>query len=78
MRTYYIGLIDNNKLPFGRKRTNTVTLQAVSNKDCLSPDLWQYFGERETTKKDLKSKRTDLLREINKSYGTNFEKININ
>lgn len=75
MPIYYIGFIDNNKLPFNYELSNTVTVQAVRNKDCLSPYIWKYFGERITTKKELKKNRAKLLQEINNSYGTNFERI---
>ena len=76
-RIYHIGLINCNKLPYGHSLSNKVQVQMSLTKDGLSPDLWLYFGERINTKKQMRENRKALLSEINKSYGTTFEKIEV-
>lgn len=62
MRNYHIGFY---------KKGKTLVMQVVSDKDCLSPELFQYLGERRTTKKQLreqlKNEQGFWLAHINKN-----------
>ena len=53
MKTYHIG--------FG-KRDKTLEIEAVRNKDYLSCELYDYYGEREVTKRHLRDMRYGILR----------------
>ena len=68
MQAYHIGLI---------KDGDRVQVQVVSEKDELDPELWQYYGLKETTKEYLKRRSRELLRAINDSHGTSFSRIEI-
>ena len=51
-KTYHIGLEDAGKRPYGyNQRPGLLIIHAVRN-----IDLWQYHGERETTKAGLKAR----------------------
>ena len=67
-KTYFIGFIKSGK---------KVIVQTAKSVDGLSCELWQYFGERVTTKQKLKNSKKELLIEINKSYNKEFTKIQI-
>ena len=78
MKTYFIGLIrgtGNCKCWANGHNKSTVIIQARRNKDYLSPSLWQYYGERETTKKRLNELKLVALQAINKEHGTAFTSI---
>lgn len=66
-KKYFIGLY--------KKSETTLVLQATTNKDCLSCELWKYYGERLTTKDDLKSQKGKLLIAINEAYKTTFQHL---
>lgn len=57
--TYHIGIL---------KRKNSIVLQAVTVKDCLSSEINEYLGKWETTKKALRENKRDLLQEFKKQY----------
>ena len=67
-KCYFIGFV---------KSGSKVIVQLRKSKDYLSCELWQYFGERITTKKRIYEQRKELLSEINTSYKTNFKYIQI-
>ena len=50
--TYFIG--------FG-KRKQTLEIEAVRNKDFLSCEIYDYYGEREVSKEHLKANRYKIL-----------------
>ena len=66
-QTYFMGLI--------KKSANTVILQMRRDKDYLSCELWQYYGERITTKTHQKLYKQALLQAINKTYNKSFTHI---
>ena len=45
--------------------------------DYLDCELWEYMGEREITKKQLRENRFDIMRIVNRDYGTNFTKVEV-
>jgi len=51
-KVYHIGI---------GKRKNTMVIQACRSVDFLSCEIYDYMGERLTTKKYLKKQRYDLL-----------------
>lgn len=51
--TYFIGIA---------KRGNTMVIQACRDKDYLSCEIYDYFGERQVTKKQLRERRYGLLK----------------
>ena len=52
---YYVGV---------SKHKNTLQIEAVHNKDFLSCELYDYFGERDITKKELKARRYRILHQL--------------
>lgn len=75
---YHLGLIKGSgqcKCWANGHRNSTVVLQARRNIDYLSPDLWQYLGERETTKAQLKTNAQHILTWINGAYNTDYAHI---
>lgn len=80
-RTYYIGLIDGGKMPYGyRQRPGLLIIQASAELDALSPDLWQYEGQRVTTKKALKAlarNPSEFLAAINAVYSREFSQVSV-
>ena len=62
---YYVGT---------SKRGKTLVIEAVKDVDYLSCELYDYYGQRETTKQSLKTKRYELLRRLQETnpdvYGT--------
>lgn len=77
MKTYHIGLIKGSGKCFPLHRNgyskDTVIIQARENIDLLSCQLWQYYGERETTKARLVGLKNEILKAINKEYNTSFK-----
>lgn len=59
------------------RRNKTVVIQATTNKDCLSCELVEYFGTRQTTKRHLKEYKAGLLAAIREEipYFKNCERI---
>lgn len=55
-RIYHVGTVKGPK--------DTLIIQARRSVDFLSCEYWQYFGKRETTKKELKDKE-----------GTSFQRV---
>ena len=49
---YYIGI---------GKRGRTLEIEAARDKDFLSCEIYDYYGEREVTKKHLNSNRYNIL-----------------
>lgn len=49
---YHIGLLRNKR---------TLVIQASQNVDCLSCEITEYMGLRETTKKELRRNRYTIL-----------------
>lgn len=45
------------------------------DKNCLSCELWIYWGERIITKKMINEHKQGLLKAINKEFGENFKSI---
>jgi len=68
MRTYYIGLLKDGE---------RLIIQATASVDCLSCQLWKYYGQRMNTKKNLRKNAKELMHEVNKSYGTQFTKVQV-
>jgi hypothetical protein len=56
--SYYIGTL---------KRKNTLVIQARRYLDNLSCELYDYWGERQITKKELRSRRYQILDYLKKS-----------
>ena len=54
-RTYFIGV---------SKRGRTVIVQAAESVDSLSCEIYLYYGERVTTKKNLRDNKRTLLNEF--------------
>ena len=67
-KIYFIGFIKAGK---------TLIVQMRKDKDFLSCQLWQYFGERITTKARIKEQKAALLIEVNKTYNKEFKHIKI-
>ena len=73
MQTYHIGLAKGGHYHGGRE--STLIVQARRSIDFLSCELWKYMGQRETTKAQLKARKSELLSAINTQYGTDFKRI---
>lgn len=78
MRTYFVGLLKGS----GRSgyhsnchHKSTLVVQARTIIDNLSCELWKYYGERITTKKELHRNRFKILKAVNKQYGTSFKRV---
>lgn len=55
---YHVGLLKQ----WGTKRqTETLVIEACRDIDYLSCELWRYEGRRETTKKELRAKRFEIM-----------------
>ena len=52
MQTYFIGM---------SKRGQTLVIEARRNKDFLSCELYDYYGERATSKRQLYQRRYQIL-----------------
>jgi hypothetical protein len=74
---YHIGLVKGIKqgIYSNGHKADTVIIQLRKNIDFLSCELWEYLGERETTKKDYKNKSSDILQWINQKFKTEFKHI---
>lgn len=66
IKTYHIGLLKQGK---------TIIVQCRKCIDYLSCELWEYIGERVTTKTRLKGIKGALLKSINLEFGTEFNNI---
>ena len=77
-KTYHVGLLmgagAENYWPNGYS-TNTLIVQARRDKDYLSPDLWEYLGERIITKTQLKINKWKILEETNRINKTIFTNV---
>ena len=75
--TYHIGLLKGNPGPVwsNNHKKGTLVLQARRSIDFLSPDLWKYLGERETTKVRLKEHREEILSWVNQTFGSTFSRL---
>jgi hypothetical protein len=71
-RIYHVGF---------RKDGNTVVVEAATSIDCPSCELWQYKGQRETTKTALKARvygdRKLFLDTLNAQEGTAFKYVRV-
>lgn len=74
MKTYHVGLLKGygNGFHSNGHRESTLVVEARRSVDFLSPQLWLYYGERETTKADLYRNRAAILDAVNKQHGTAF------
>lgn len=68
MKTYHIGLVKN-----GRK----LIVEVAPSVDQLSCELWKYYGERETSAKELRAKKAEILRAVNAEFGKDFDGVTI-
>jgi len=77
MKTYHVGLIKgtSGQCWDNGHRPSTVIVQLRRSIDDLSPDLWCYMGEHETTKKRLRKIKEELLETINKQFNECFKYI---
>jgi len=66
-RIYHVGTVKGPK--------DTLIIQARRDVDFLSCECWQYFGERETTKRELREKAKGFLAYINAKEGTSFQRV---
>jgi hypothetical protein len=76
--TYHLGLIKGSgkcKCWRNYHAKNTIVLQARRSIDNLSCELWEYIGERITTKTQLNANKSHILVWINGYYHTNFTHI---
>lgn len=55
MRIYYIGI---------KKEKKSIIIQAVRDKDFLDCEIYEYYGEREVTKKQLHENRFSILQAL--------------
>ncbi len=72
MRTYCIGTLKGSGN--GHKQ-DTLIVQARRNQTFLSCELWQYLGEHIITKKQLRERKQDILKETNKLNNTAFTRV---
>ena len=77
--TYHIGIYkgSGNCYPLHRNgsRSDTLIMEVVRNVDYLNPQTWKYFGVYDTTKKELRDRRSEILRQINQAENTNFKRL---
>ena len=71
-RTYHVGF----SAPHGVDG-DTLVIQARRDVDYLSADLWQYRGQRETTKRALREVRFSILELVNRENGTAFTRVRV-
>lgn len=80
--TYHVALIKGT----GRTaywgnghKADTVIVQARRNIDYLDCEIWQYMGERETTKVALRARimgdKARFLSDLNRRHGTHFTRV---
>jgi len=78
-RTYYIAFLRG--IPSGPccncHSADTVIVQARRNKDYLSPDIFEYFGEYEITKKQLRENvaKPEFLAYVNRQFKRDFQRV---
>ncbi len=65
-KMYYIGLLKS-------KNPQKICIQLRKDKDCLSPEIIEYFGRRNTTIQEIKTKKRELLKAINTLYGKDYK-----
>jgi len=78
MRAYHVGLVKGTgpvKYWANGYRADTVVVQMCRDIDMLSPDMWEYLGQREASKRDYKARKADILAWINRTYGTSFRHL---
>jgi|WetSurMetagenome_2_1015567.scaffolds.fasta_scaffold274858_3 hypothetical protein len=68
MKTYYLGLTLNPD-------KTVATLQARSCLDCLSCELYKYYGKLQTTKRQLKLNKFGILKNLVLPYFPTVRKI---
>ena len=73
--TYHIGVYKGCGSHYNGSRADTLVLQAVKCIDSLSCQTWLYFGKRTTTKKELRAKKAEILKSINRTQKTNFSRL---
>ncbi len=66
MKIYHIGFL---------KRGKTLIVQARENVDLLSCEIWQYMGERVTTKKQLYEQRAGILNLVQHNGFTDCKRV---
>ena len=75
---YHVGLVKGSgrcKCWNNQHKRDTVVVELRRSIDFLSCELWQYLGERETTKEGYRANKRGLLEFINSRYNTNFRRI---
>jgi len=70
-KIYYVGVRKDDV------NQKCLIMEARRDKDYLSCELWIYFGERITTKRELRQKKNAFLTWFNSIYNTSFTKIKI-
>jgi hypothetical protein len=71
-RTYHIGFSAPNGI-----NGDTLVIEARRDVDYLSCELWQYRGERETTKRALHEVRFSIMELVNRENGTTFSHVRV-
>lgn len=66
IKTFHMGFII---------KKDKIIVQMRRDKNRLSCDLWEYWGERITTKKMINEHKHGLLKAINKKFGKNYKSI---
>jgi len=82
MKTYYIGLEDAGRRPYGYKQQpGLLIVHAVTDRDHLPPYLWVYIGKRKTTKVGLSQhigeNVSGFFRMIERRYGQKFNAVQV-
>ena len=67
-KQYHVGFL---------RQGDTLVVQMRENLDCLSPELWRYFGLREITKAAVYANRKKLLDAVNQEEQTAFTHIQV-
>ena len=69
---YHVGLLQQG---------STAVYQYRTDKDCLSPELLHYYGEREVSRESVlyraETERDSILRMLNDEYGNRFADLRI-
>ena len=69
--TYHVGLL----IDYSKKDPKTVIMQLRRDIDYLDCELWEYLGQRITTKKKVKENKNHLLAWIYGYFKKEFTKI---
>ena len=77
-RIYHVAFLKGSgKTAWGgnRHRKDTVILQAREDMDCLSCEMWKYFGKTELSKKEMRGRKSEILDAVNLVFKTNFTRL---